>query len=100
MLADLPPSSSETRLIVSAPAFITEAPVLVEPVNETLRTRGCPAKALPQPGPGPGTTLTTPSGKPASEKISASRSADNGVSAAGLSTTALPQASAGPSFHA
>ncbi len=50
--------------------------------------------------PGPTTTLTTPSGSPASAASSAKRSAVSGVSSAGFSTTVLPAASAGASFHA
>ena len=50
--------------------------------------------------PGPATTLTTPSGRPASSAIRAKRSAVSGVSSAGLSTTVLPAASAGASFQA
>ena len=50
--------------------------------------------------PGPTTTLTTPSGTPASRAICANRSAVSGVSSAGLSTTVLPAASAGASFQA
>ncbi len=52
---------------------------------------------------GPGsvvvTTLTTPGGTPASASRSATARAVSGVSAAGLSTTALPAASAGASFQ-
>jgi hypothetical protein len=44
--------------------------------------------------------LTTPGGRPTSSQISASRRAVNGVVSAGLSTTVLPQASAGAIFHA
>ncbi len=36
---------------------------------------------------------------PASSASSASRSDESGVSSAGFSTTVLPHASAGPSFH-
>ena len=39
-------------------------------------------------------------GRPASRASSAKRSALSGVSSAGLSTTVLPAASAGASFHA
>ena len=49
--------------------------------------------------PGPTTTLTTPSGTPASTAMRSKRSAVSGVSSAGLSTTVLPAASAGASFH-
>ena len=55
---------------------------------------------LPDDRPGPTTTLTTPSGIPASRISSASRSAESGVSSAGLRTTVLPHASAGPELPA
>ena len=42
------------------------------------------------------TTLTTPSGTPASDSRAATASALSGVSRAGLSTTVQPAASAGP----
>ena len=45
------------------------------------------------------TTLTTPSGAPASASTWASSSAVSGVSSAGLSTTEQPAASAGPSLR-
>ncbi len=70
-------------------------PTDVEPVKESLRTRGS-ARAASTTGPGlpVGTTLTTPRGTPASCRIPATRSAVSGVSAAGLSTTVQPAASA------
>jgi ribulose 1,5-bisphosphate synthetase/thiazole synthase len=43
--------------------------------------------------------LTTPGGNPASATSSATRRLLNGVSSAGLSTTVLPAARAGPIFH-
>ena len=99
-LADFPPSSSVTRLIVrAAPAAIVR-PTSVEPVNAIFATSGCSTSRAPHSEPGPATTLTTPSGIPASAAISAKRSAVSGVSSAGLSTTVLPAASAGASFHA
>ncbi len=53
-------------------------------------------KASPISEPGPGMTLSTPSGRPASSKIRASRMPPvTGVSLAGFSTTALPTAMAG-----
>ena len=99
-LADLPPSSSVTRLIVcAAPAAIVR-PTSVEPVNATLATSGCSTSRCPQVRPGPATTLTTPSGIPAASAIRSNSSAVSGVSSAGLSTTVLPAASAGASFQA
>ena len=50
---------------------------------------------LPADRPGPATTLSTPSGSPASSAIRSSSSAVSGVSSAGLRTTVLPAASAG-----
>jgi hypothetical protein len=50
-------------------------------------------------GPKPCTTLSTPSGKPASMASLASSVAEAGESSAGLSTTVLPQASAGAIFQ-
>ena len=60
----------------------------------------CSTIALPTSEPGPGTTLSQPSGRPASTRISASFSAEIGVWPAGFSTTALPAAIAGPSLWA
>src|SRR5207247_10498691 len=69
----------------------------VEPVNESLRTRGS-ASIADTSGPADllHTTLTTPSGTPASRRISATANAHSGVSLAGLSTIVQPAASAGP----
>ena len=98
-LADLPPSSKVTRLIVcAAPAAIVR-PTAVEPVKATLATSGCSTSRCPQVRPGPATTLTTPSGIPASTAIRSNSIAVSGVSSAGLSTTVFPAASAGASFH-
>src|SRR3954454_1080389 len=67
-------------------------PVAKEPVNEMASTSGAPTSAGPISAPAPRTTLKTPSGMPASSASSASRTADNGVSSAGLSSTELPAA--------
>ena len=72
-------------------------PTSVEPVNDSFRTRGSSSIAATT---GAGlavvTTLTTPSGTPASRSSAASASAVSGVSLAGLSTTVQPAARAGP----
>ena len=99
MLGLLPPSSSVTRLMSSAAIRMISTPVAVEPVNATLSMPGCLTRCAPIVGPSPGTTLITPAGKPTSFASSASRSADSGVAASGLSTTVQPAASAGASFH-
>ncbi len=97
--ADFPPSSSDTRVMFSELARRIAAPVAVSPVNPILSTRGSLTSASPTTPPGPGTTETHPSGTPASTSSSPSRSADNGVSDAGLMMTELPHARAGAVFH-
>ncbi len=56
--------------------------------------------ASPTVSPGPVTTLTTPSGRPAWLPSSTIRRRLSDVVDAGLMTTVLPVASAGPSFQA
>ena len=99
MLADLPPSSSVTFLIVDAASCWMRRPTSVEPVNATLSTSGLVQISSPHSAPLPWITLTTPFGRSLSSMIFASSSAEHGVSVAGFSTTVLPVASAGPSFH-
>ena len=64
MLADLPPSSWETRLIDGAAAAATTPPTAVEPVMDTMSTSGCVANASPSAAPAPFTMLNTPAGMP------------------------------------
>ena len=85
--ADLPPSSSVTRLIVPAAPCMTSRPTSVEPVNAIFATSGCSISRCPTTEPLPTSTLTTPSGIPASRTSSPSRIAESGVSSAGLRTT-------------
>ncbi len=56
--------------------------------------------ACPTSGPSPCTTLSTPGGRPASAARRAKATALSGVSSLALSTAALPQMSAGKTFHA
>ncbi len=93
--ADLPPSSSVTAFTCSAQPAITCLPTAVEPVNTILRTRSCVTNRSPTTEPLPGSTWNSPSGSPDSRASSPSRIAVSGVHSAGLSTTALPAASAG-----
>src|SRR5579883_1243637 len=97
--AALPPSSRETRVILSAHRRMMCEPTSVEPVNETFPTWGCLTSASPVTEPGPGSTEITPGGSPASIKILANASTESGVSWAGFTTTVLPQARAGAIFH-
>ena len=53
MLADLPPSSSVTRLIVPAAPSAMRRPTSVDPVKAILATSGCSTRRWPQTLPGP-----------------------------------------------
>ncbi len=97
--ADLPPSSSVTRLIVAVAPAITVRPTSVDPVKPTFATFGCSTRRCPTTVPGPTRTLTTPSGIPASSASSASRSAESGVNSAGGHDGVPAAPSAGPSFY-
>ena len=95
----LPPSSSEQRVRFSAAILAMCLPTPVEPVKEILSIWGCETRWSPTEL-GPVTTDSTPSGRPASRNRSASHSAESGVADDGLSTTELPDSSAGPSLAA
>ena len=98
-LADLPPSSSATRLMVWAASSATRRPAPVDPVNDTMSTPGWAAMASPTTGPWPLTMLKTPAGSPASWKISASAYAARGATSLGFSTTVHPAARAGATLQ-
>ena len=83
---------------VSAAALAIPLPVSGEPVSDTISTSGWVTSAAPAGSPWPHTTLSTPLGKHC-EASSASLTVDSGVVSAGLSTTVLPVASAGPIFQ-
>ena len=83
----------------SASVLAISFPTSVEPVNAILSMSGCLTMAAPV-SPEPVTIFTTPSGKSASWKIFANCNAVIEVVSAGLSTTVLPQASAGAIFQA
>jgi hypothetical protein len=100
MLGDLPPSSRETFLIVSAAPFMISAPVAVSPVKATFPTPGWAASAAPTVLPGPVTMFRTPGGSPAASATSPRSRADRGLQEAGFRTTVLPVARAGATFQA
>ncbi len=75
-------------------------PTPVEPVKLTMSTCGEATSASAASDPSPTTTLTTPGGKPASVNSSPSRTMASGSCGAGLTTTVLPMARAGPIFPA
>ncbi|SPY09599.1 Uncharacterised protein [Neisseria gonorrhoeae] len=60
MAGALPPSSSETLVMLAEAASITWRPASTEPVRLTISTCGWADKALPISAPGPSTTLNTP----------------------------------------
>ncbi len=85
--------------MVSAPARMRCLPTAVEPVNDTMSTRGSVPSCAATSFDGVGTTLTTPGGMSVCSAINRpSRVAFHGVFGSGLSTTVLPAASAGPSL--
>src|SRR6266540_3799745 len=93
----LPPSSIDELTTRSAAWASSRRPTPVEPVNDTLRTRASSSQVVTTVAASVvGTTLTTPAGTPARSISRASAIAVSGVSAAGLSTTVQPAASAGP----
>ena len=100
MFAALPPSSRVSSLSRAGERALMPLPTSVEPVNAILSTPSCSTSRLPDRTARRSTMLTTPGGRSASAMISASTSAVSGVVSAGLSTTVLPQASAGAIFHA
>ncbi len=95
MLADLPPSSSRIRFIVSPAADITSRPTTELPVKLTMSTRGSVVSSLAASTLDGVTTLTTPGGMSVCSSMSrASAKPASGVSGDGLSTTVLPAARA------
>jgi hypothetical protein len=68
-------------------------------VNVILSIPRCFTIASPAIAPLPGRMLSAPGGRPASRANSPMRIAVSGVSSAGFTITALPQASAGAAFH-
>src|SRR3954470_15212858 len=95
----LPPSSSDTFLMVWALWFISTAPTSVEPVKLILRTRLLEVSSAPISLALPVTILITPLGTPARSANSANAKAEYGVCVAGLMTTVQPAASAGAALR-
>ena len=98
MLGLLPPSSRVTRFSERPHFSPISRPTTVEPVKATLSTPAWSTSAAPV-VPSPASTLSVPSGKPASSASSPRRSAVSGVCSAGFSTIAQPAASAGATFQ-
>ena len=83
----------------SAAHFKICEPTGVEPVNAILAMRLLVASASPASLPNPFTILSTPAGSK-SPIMSIKTKIEAGVCSAGFSTTQLPAARAGASFHA
>ena len=93
----LPPSSIDSRSRFSEACSISLRPTSVEPVNDSLRSRGSAISgAVVSPEDEAVNRLSTPPGRPASSRILASASIDSGVCCAGLTTIVQPAAIAGP----
>ena len=95
---DLPPSSRVTGMILSAAALLMILPTSVDPVKAILAIRSEPDSAAPASSPMPLTMFSTPAGMRSPTRSIRYR-IDAGVCSAGLSTIALPAASAGASFQ-
>ena len=76
--ADLPPSSSNTFLMVGAAWPRMAAPTPSDPVKVTMSTRASLVSACATSGP-PVTMFSTPGGRPISLATSPNSSAENGV---------------------
>ncbi|MNK59195.1 hypothetical protein D3C87_782950 [compost metagenome] len=99
MKGALPPSSSDSFLIVSADCFMSVRPTSVEPVKVSLRTMGLRVISPPIWLAEPVSTDSRPLGTPARSASTAKASAENGVCVAGFTTIAQPAASAGPALR-
>src|SRR6516225_8846563 len=96
----LPPSSSDTFLMVDAHCAIRIFPTSVEPVKVNFRTRGLVVSSLPIfDDCRVVTTLNTPFGMPAQCASSASARQQSGVSDGGLIRKVQPDASAGAALR-
>jgi len=91
-----PPSSIETRSTPLAACSMSRTPTSVEPVKDSLRSRGSAMiGAESREAEDEVTTFTTPAGRPTSSSSAAKASVVSGVSVAGLTTEVQPAASAG-----
>ncbi len=96
----LPPSSMEVRRTFWAASAMRRLPTGVEPVKETLRSRGSASSGPEIPAAlAEATTFRTPAGRPASSMVCAKSWAVSGVSLAGLRTMVQPAATAGATLR-
>ena len=93
----LPPSSIDIFRTCSAPDFMSSRPTSVDPVKDSLRSRGSlMSGSIVLPLDFAVTTFSAPPGRPASSRIFASMNMESGVCLAGLMTDVQPAAMAGP----
>ena len=93
----LPPSSIDTLSTWSAATLSRVWPTSVDPVNDSLRTRGsCSICSITPEEPLATTTLTTPGGSPAASMRWTTARVVRGVSDAGFTMAVQPAARAGP----
>ena len=95
----LPPSSSVTGTAFLAAAVCTSVPVATEPVKEMWSTPGCADSAAPASSPRPGDDVQRAGRQPGLGAMRANASTVRQASSAGLSTQALPIASAAPTLR-
>ena len=97
MYGALPPSSIESLSRVCDACSISSRPTSVEPVNDSLRSRwSWMSGFMTLPVDDEVMIDSTPSGSPASSRISPSASIVSGVALAGLTIIVQPAAMAGP----
>ncbi len=99
MKGALPPSSSDSFLMVGAHWAIKSRPTSVEPVKDSFSTFGFEVSSPPMATGSPVTMLSTPGGIPACCPSQASARAESGVCSAGLTTMVQPAASAGATLR-
>jgi hypothetical protein len=100
MKGALPPSSSDSFLMVGAHCAARMRPTSVDPVNDRCRTVSLSQSTLPiSDDLSAVMTLSTPGGRPARCPSSAIARADSGVCPAGFTITGQPAASAGPTLR-
>ena len=92
-------SSSDTRFTVSAAAFVTAMPALVEPVNDIMSIPGGSPLHHQRRRHHRFTRLNTPAGKPVKSIVSAKTMADSGATSDGFSTTVQPAQMAGTTLR-
>src|SRR5258706_7652159 len=99
IVGDLPPSSSVTRFMVSAPSRMIFSPTAPEPVNEILATSGLRTSSAPTTLPRPVTTFKRPFGRLVSCSASSNTRVCSELNSLGLMTTVQPAATAEASFR-